>query len=413
MEYMKSCFNIALIVLLISCSKQTSEERQKFSAEQIASLNLDSTKIIQIQTDSIVHINLNPFLKKNDINFADMIKSITFTPLETRDESLVSEIENILVTNSNIYIQDSYLGGSVLIFDKKGKYLKRIERGQGPEEILDLKSIAFDKDRNELIVYHYKILSFFTPDGQFKRRERIPLNARYATLIPDGYLFTAPYGMDNRHFGDSNENQILITNKNFMLRSAGFPYLYSKDNNYENNHYISLYDKYINFTFKFTDTVYQYINDNTVKAKYAIDISDKEIPVRIKKELSTEDFFREVRQNNYYFFMGEYIENSRHDFFILENWHIKNLTFIFRDKKSGNIKGGTVLKNSPAVFPVIRTPIASKDSYFISYFIPEYTDELKKLLPQSLMLSEEDKIKIRNLQEEDNPVLMFYELKPF
>jgi hypothetical protein len=410
---MKSFFNTVLFALFISCSKQASEKTQKFSSEQIASLNLDSTKAIQLQIDSILHIDLNPFLEEANIDFADMIKSIAFTPLETNDESLISEITDILVTDSNIYVHDSYQGGSVLIFDKEGRYLKRIEKGQGPEEILNLKNIVFDNDKKELIVYHYKILSFFTPDGQFKRRERIPFNARSVATIPDGYIFKVSNGTDNRHLGVLNENQILITDKNFMLRSTGFPYLYSKDNNYENERYINIYDKYINFTFKLTDTVYQYINDKTVKAKYAIDIHDKEIPVRIKKELSAEDFFTEIRQNNYYFFMGEYIENSKHDFLILENWHVRNYIFIFRDKGSGNIKAGTVLKNSPAVFPVIREPVASKDSYFISYFIPEHIDELKKLLPQSLMLSEEDKIKIENLQEEDNPVLIFYKLKSF
>jgi DNA-binding beta-propeller fold protein YncE len=413
MEYMKTFLNITLIVFLLSCSKQNGENKDRYSAEQVASLKIDSTKIIRVQTDSIIKIDLNPFLKKNDVNFSEMIKNITFTPLETTDASLVSEINDILVTDSNIYVRDSYQGGSVLIFDKEGKYLKRIERGQGPEEILSLNGIAFDDDQQELVVCHYNFLSFFTSEGKFKRREKIPLSPSYFTVIPGGYLFYSLHGADNRHLGSLIEQQIFITDKQFRLKSTGFPYQYSKENHYESDRYINLFDKNINFTFKFTDTIYQYINDSTVKAKYTIDISDKKIPSQIIKELSSNDFFREAEQNDYYFFSGKYVENKTHDFFILDNFYIKDYTFIFRDKNSGNIRGGTVLINNPEVFPIIRRPVASKGSYFISYFIPEYTDELKKLLPQSSMLLEEDKIKIRNLQEEDNPVLIFYELKPF
>jgi hypothetical protein len=313
---MKKNFYIALIVLLLSCSKQNSENNSRYSAEQVASLKIDSTKIIRVQTDSIIKIDLNPFLKKNDINFAE-------------------------------------------------------------------------------------------------RREKILLSPSYFAVTPGGYLFYSVHGADNRHLGSLSEHQIFITDKQFRLKSAGFPYQYSKENNYEGDRYINLFDKSINFTFKFTNTIYQYSNDSTVKAKYAIDISDKEVPSQIIKESSADDFFTEVRQNNYYFFMGEYVENIKHDFFILENWYIRDYTFIFRDKNSGNIRVGTVLKNGPEVFPIINTPIASRDSCFISYFIPQYTAELKNLLSSNIMLSKEDKIKIRNLQEEDNPVLMFYELKPF
>jgi hypothetical protein len=413
MEYMKTFLNIVLVVFLLSCSKQNGEIKARYSAEQVASLKIDSTKIIRIQTDSIIKIDLNPFLKKNDIKFAEMIKSITFIPLETTEESLIAEIEGILVTDSNIYIKDSYQGGSVLIFDTAGKYLKRIERGQGPEEILSLHGIAFDEEQEELVVCHYNFLSFFTPEGKFKRKEKILLSPSYFAVIPGGYLFYSLHGADNRHLESLSEHQIFITDKQFRLKSAGFPYQYSKENHYEGDRYINLFDKSINFTFKFTNTIYQYINDSTVKAKYTINISDKELPSQIIKELSSDDFFREAEQNDYYFFSGEYVENKTHDFLILDNFYIRNYTFIFRDKNSGNICGGTVLKNSPEIFPIINTPIASRESYFISYFIPQYTAELKKTLSQNIMLSEEDKIKIRNLQEEDNPVLMFYELKPF
>jgi hypothetical protein len=41
---------------------------------------------------------------------------------------------------------------------------------------------------------------------------------------------------------------------------------------------------------------------------------------------------------------------------------------LFLGIKNGNINSGTVLKNSPEIFPIINTPVSSRESYFVSYF---------------------------------------------
>lgn len=375
-------------------------------------MELDSTQRITINTASIETIDLNPFLKIGTLDLGGLIESIRFVPLETRESSLIAEINHLLVTDSNIYIADRYRGGSVLIFDRAGKFIKRIEKGQGPAELLNLKDIDFDKKNRELVVYHWKILSFYTPEGEYKRRERIPFNAFNFSITPEGYLFRAENGVDNTHLGYSENYELLMTDKNFKLKSVGIPYLYSKELYYGRQDYIQATDQSINFAFNFNDTVYQYVNNKEIKAKYRLDFSSKRFPENLLKRLSTTDFFQSAKSNDCYYFMGDYIENDNHEFFQLENEYIKRGTSIFRDKKSGNILVGTTL-NYFQIAPVIKTPKASKDSLFISYFQPQDIDKFKSLLPECRMLTPEDKIKLEQLKEDDNPVLIFYKLKSF
>jgi hypothetical protein len=410
---MKQLLFILLIlpVLTASCSKQKRNNR-KFTPEQVASLELDSTQLLTVNTDSIVTIDLNPFLKISTLDLCAVIESVSYIPLETTDESLVSEVECILVTDTHIYIRDTYMGGSVLIFSREGKFINHIKRGQGPAEILNLKDIAFDKENQELVVYHYKMLSFYTPDGEYKRRERIPFNAFSFSITPDGYLFRAVNGVDNSHMGYSETFQVLMTDKTFKLISVGIPYIYSKDLSYGIRDYTHAAGENINFTVDFNDTVYQYVNNKKVKAKYCLDFSSKRFPENLLKEFSTDDFFRLSKEKNYYYFEGTYVENSSHEYFQLSNRHTRIETLIFRDKKSGNVLAGTTLSYFQ-IAPVIELPIASKDSLFIGCFQPHDIDTFKSLLADSKMVSAGDRIKLKQLREDDNPVLVIFKLKNF
>jgi hypothetical protein len=400
---------ILLFLLLASCSKKN-DKIIKFTPSEIASLALDSTRSIQVEEDAAITVDLNPFLKEREYNLGEMIKTIEVLPLESTDQSILSTINNIVVTDSNIYIQDEYQGGGVVIFDKKGSFVKRIERGQGPGEIISLKHIAFDTVNNELIVYTNRLFSFFTPDGQFKRRDRIPLNAYSFAILPDGYLFRSMNGLNNNHINPDIEYLILITDKSYKLRSVGFPYFYAKDNNYEGGtRYINLNGNAINVTFKFTNSVYQYIDDFNMQLKYTLDISRKGIPERLLQD-NFDRLMSELENNDYTFYMGGYVENKAHDFFRLINLHTRLYTFIYRDKQTGNCMGGINKLVDMALYIPLNEPVSTYGKYFVSYYLPDGENTrflTSKIFPRDVVE------KLKSLSEDDNPVLVFYELKDF
>jgi hypothetical protein len=402
---------LSTIIICCCCSNRNNEERkQKFSNEEILSLALDSTQNLNVINDYVETIDLKPLLKESQFDFGDMIKSIKFIPLETNDESLISNIEHIIITENNIYIGNDNIGRNILIFNRQGEYINQIKHGQGPNEILRLKSIAYDDDQEELIVYHTKFLSFFTKDGKFKRKEKVPLNACSFTLVKDGYMFYAENGIDNRHLGYADNYQVLITDRSFRLRTKGFPYLLSGNLNYGGK-YIHKNERNINITFVFIDSIYQYLDNNTFKAKYRFDISNKKIPVNILKNATDMEFRTTVENHNYYYFLGKFEETESHLFVAFSNDFTKTRINFFVDKMTKNIKGGTGQLYKISDFPGISLPIAAKGNYFISYIQPyEIIPSLEFLNNPSI---EEDIVKLKKLKDDDNPVLILYELKSF
>ena len=401
---------ILLLFFIVACTNKQ-DNKIKFSQEEIAVLELDATHKVSVQEDDALIVDLNPFLKKQSYNLGEIIKTIDITPLETTDESILSSIEDIIITDSNIYIKDEYKGGELVIFDRQGNFIKRIEKGQGPGEILpSLNNIAFDIENNELIVFNNHFFSFFTPDGQYKRRERIPLNAYSFAITPNGYLFHSLNGLNNRHIDPNSEYQILVTDKKYKLISVGFPYAYSKNNFYEGKtRYIATNKDDVAFTFKFTNSVYQYIDDYNINLKYKLDISKKEIPGKLLQE-SYDVLMSELENNDYSFYMGDYVENPSHDYFKLTNLHTRQYIDIYRNKQTGNCIGGVGRIVDRTLYVPLNEPISSFNKYFVSCFFP--ADNYMDLLT-SKVLSDDIVKKLKSLSEDDNPVLVFYELKEF
>ena len=119
--YMKAFAFLLLMAVMVNCSGNN--QNLKFTPEQIAILSLDSTQDIKVITNSLKTFDLNPLLGERSFNLGEMVKSIKFVPLETNEKSLIAEIEQIIVTESNIYICTDHISNMVLIFDNKGKHI--------------------------------------------------------------------------------------------------------------------------------------------------------------------------------------------------------------------------------------------------------------------------------------------------
>ncbi|MDR0726246.1 MAG: 6-bladed beta-propeller [Prevotellaceae bacterium] len=393
--------------LFIDCVNRQNEN-SRYTEEQIASLRLDSTSILKTETDSVITINLNPFLKKQDFDFGSLVKEIKLVPLETTDESLVAPVYKVLVTDSHIYIYDKFKGGGLIIFNSEGKFIRRISNGRGPGELSRLYDIAYDWENNELVAYQHSFLLFFTPSGEFIRYMRLPFGFYNFTVIPDGYVFKAIDGQGNEHLDKLEYFTLFITDKNFKLKSAALP-LFPMGSVLGGYNYLYNNNSTIHVTQKYQDTIYRYVDStNKLKAKYILNYNKKKLPERYLKSATWDDFENVITQNDYYFYIGEYFETESHDIFSLSNWHTGKLT-VYRDKKSNNLTGGTNLVFNPNEIPPLPPNTASGD-YFISV---HYPDPIDSLLVNSSIISDDDKRKIKNIKEDDNPVLVFFKLKDF
>lgn len=176
---------------------------------------------------------------------------------------------------------------------------------------------------------------------------------------------------------------------------GGYSYLYSNEGK-------------VRITQNYNDTIYQYMNGTSeLKAEYIMDYHDKKLP---DYHLKSPNHERQniLAQNDYYYFIGEYLETTYHHIFFLRNDYIGLQTAIYRDKRTGNLIGGTNADYNINEIPAIGFPKAAFGEYFISVHYPNQNDSL---LFNSSVITDADKQKIKKRKEDDNPLLVFFRLK--
>nr|WP_319398809.1 6-bladed beta-propeller [uncultured Carboxylicivirga sp.] len=399
---------IISFILFLGCTNLPSK-KTRYSQPQIDSLHIDSVAVLNTEIDSIIKINLNPFLKKQSFSFGQNIKEIKLIPLETSKECLLDEIRKIIITDSCIYVHDDFKGGGVVIFDINGRFIRRIPHGNGPGELNRMYDMDFDEEKQELVIYEHSFFVFYNSTGHYKRQQRLAFDFHNFIVTRNGYMFKINNEQDNNHLGKFCDFRMVLTNKDLRLISIGLP---SKktDVNLENKSYLYKNNDSIYITQKFIDTIYTYDSDfNQLKARYLLDYSNKKMPFA-NTVGKWKNFNENAKENDYYFFLGRYIDVKNHQVFFLHNWHVGATTVIYRDKESGNLIGGTQANYDINEIPPIAFPISFDRDYFISWYLPSNND---LFATKSTIISKSDKEKIKDLTVEDNPVVVLFKLKKF
>lgn len=402
---MKKILFLISIFLYLGCTEKK-EHKSNFSAEQIEQLGLSDVKPLNILDKNKLTLNLNDFLNESKIMVDELVDSIKFIPLQTTEESLIAEVNKLICTEHYYFVLDSDIGKNVFIFSSEGAFIKRIPTGQGPEEIYNPGDIAIDEEQNHLIVYNRKGLSYYDYQGNFIKRKLLPFNFKNFRVIPNGFLFIVVPNQNN-HLGELSKMQVLITDRNFRIISAGFPFHYSENLNYGITDYTSSFMKETNFSFKFSNKIYQYVDSLNIQEEYQLNFSSKELPNEYLK-MNTKELFDTLKNNDFYYFMGNFVTNDTHEYFALYNRYnkMKYQTFFFRNKRSGELTGGNKISLNDDI-PFFSFPITSYKNTFIgaisSQAINYYLSENKGKYKNNALFDQID--------SDANPILVKYILK--
>lgn len=405
----RDLFSILLVTLFMTGCSHRNKPNYQYTQSEIESLQMSSTENLHIDVQSIKEIDLNSYLGNKDFDFGNAVKSMKIIKLETTDESLIGNIYKILMTPQHIYIQDDFKGGGLIIFTANGNFVRRIRQGGGPGELYKLYDMAYDQEANRLIAYQHPFLLHYSSDGEYIEQQKLPFGFYNLTTIPNGYVFKTLDECGNEHLGNNKNNTLLVTDKQFKLKFAGLP---SSHINVNYGGYCYLYknENEIQITNKLTDTIYCYdYNKNQLKATYILDYKDKKIPSALLTKQGA-DFRKALAQNDYYYFIGEYLENQSHQAIFLRNNYRGTQTIVYRDKATGKLIGGNRGCFDIQEIPAVVFPKSTYKNYFISVHHPNSKDSL---LENSNILSPESKQILRSLKKDDNPVLVLFQLKSF
>lgn len=400
--------SIVFFVFLLACSN-SANRNTAFTEEDIRVLHLSHTQSLQVDDNAVIKVDLNPFLGEKKFDFGRLIKDIKIVPLETTNESLLGNIYKILMTDSVSYIFDDFKGGGIAIFDNEGKFIRRIPHGEGPGELVNVHDIAYDGRNEQLIAYQHPFLLFYTKEGRFVEQKKVPFGFYNFVVSPKGYIFKTLDGYGNEHLNNYKNNTLLVTGKDFELQYVGLPVSYGSANY---GGYCYLYDNNgdIQITQNYGDTIYCYnAQQERLVAAYVMDYETEKMSSELL-EYQGRDFQNKLLQNDDYYFIGEYLDTYTHHAFVLRNDYRGKQTIIYRNKKNGHLTGGAEACFDLTEIPSIAFPKSVFKNAFISVYYP---NENMRLLGNSSVLSFRDKQAIKSLKEDDNPVLIVFQLKDF
>jgi len=346
------------------------------------------------KVNTLNRVNLPDTFNKN-ADFEHHFKLKNIVALETKDDCLIGNINRIIIDNSKIIILNDNV--EVLIYDSKtGKFVSKVRRiGNGKGEYRKIMDIAYDDDKNQLIVYtdSYKLLIFDTSCNYIND---VKLNNElYEKIIyTDGavYFYNSLTEFNKKIIQVFDLNKKIFTteigneNINFNIRVNGVSIVKSKSIWYAN--------PLQNFISK--------INNSTVIYPYEL-ISDRfgNEEELLKLQNSPKDFFGKIESNKAVYAFTSIRETSK-NIYLKSNQH--NLIWINKinnkvnclDKIQDNRYGFTQLRYFPH-------DCNSDDILFI--LKPEKISNKKTL---SDKIVNNTIIKQQPLRQEANPILVFY-----
>ncbi len=250
----KYIFLSVVTMVLISCGK---------SKPTRSTVDASEMKEIVLSNDSIMYIE-------------DWVRDVEVIPLETSDKALVSTVDGVIVTDSNIIVYDTRQAHRVSIFDRNGKHWANINRrGRGPQEYMRLDHVTMLPDNQALAIYDNggtKVL-YFSLDGHFI--SSVPTGFWFSTMeyLDEKNVLCATYGAGGQDPGleeyENRTNLLYFTDRKFGIKGSTMPTRYK--NRIPIVPYIRKFEDKVYINRPFSDTIYQAIPGG-LKAVYRIDM---------------------------------------------------------------------------------------------------------------------------------------------
>ena len=350
-----------------------------------------------VDSDSIVH--LAPPMRKGALNFDSIVDVVKFLPLSTSDTVLISSINSIKSLDRVLYIAD-YERGRIFAFDCYGKYIGKIDaRGDGPEQYKRICGFDIDYKRKMLYILDGDLGKVHVYDSCLRLQDIIKLPYRFAdhiALYGEDKLFIELGFREYDQKSKTSPNLILYNLRNKTVESFFF-YFESGKIRYRNQEPITFSNNGSELFYWTTlgNIIYS-CNDSILKRSIAFDLGIYATPSNIyfEKNSKASSLMREKRY--------AYVDR----FYEFKDWYYARIArmnssahYFFNKKKQKGFLDISFLRISTGGKVIMPDLFQISDKVFCSYISPE----------QYMILLSDDSLK--NVDIEDNYILMFYKLK--
>jgi len=381
-------------------SEQGVENEQQRIVDLSEPLSVDTDPSAQVeQHNEPIVIDLSMTIPMNTVQASTMIEDIRYIPLETTDESVIGPSLSLIPVQDGFFIWER-ISRKICYFGADGKFIRHIaSRGQGPGEYSSL--YGFDVSEKDELIYLYssnRQILVYTFDNKFVRSIRLDENTWFPSIKKTswGFLIDKNHIWQTQNYGketpalialdeDGNELNVLqyriveVQQSPLNLHSAIFK-------EYDGKYY---------YYPPFQDTIYSVQVDKIVpefilpKGRYNIAM----------KDIETIDKYREATARG--LMLDDFIINNRWLMLYCRRQY-KQEMYLF-DFASNKLVGVTEIVNDV-------------DNSFNITWVPWviYQNQWVMLNQAFNILKEEKELPaaLKNLDQEDNPVVRISKLKP-
>jgi|GEM_PF-2322761 len=415
------CFS-SLCILLSGCNTQAGSDKQKKASDNIASDQIsEMEQKILLSEPEITKINIDPDSKsQSSLALNDIIESIEYIPLETKDECVIGTISR----NFHFEISDNYIltqcskVGRYYLFNRKGSFIAHIGNiGEGPGEyLLTAKPYFIDEKNKQVVLFAINPDRYIYYDMTGKHIKSVHSDnkdisertgGRTTKLFDEGMLLMIP-NLGDVPFSytilDDNFNTVAqhikpvqyTRNPNFMV-STGEPfcyYIYGNKMHVRNNN--------------LNDTLYFFANSQRIIPKFTINAGIYEVTTDM---LTDENIFKRSYIN-----MISAFESK--DYLFIRYTFQRKSYFCYYDKnlqKLFHIESETGISNDfdgGLDFWPLQQYNNELYTFYDAYLFEENAEKSNKIQPKgpkgAIDFMKEFSGKI---DPEDNPVLVIAKLK--
>lgn len=396
---MKERFLLILLLLVSSCSGRGSK----------SSLPSQLCPILSGSSDSLVTYDIEPILKNESFDYSSLIASIKYIPLETTVSSILPDIRSCVASNGFYCFCSDLAYSGLFIFNKEGHFVRAINKGRGPGELMELYDVSYDAENDEIVALSSPTsLSFYSPDGSFERTAPLSFWSRGFSVAENGFVFKVD-SRDNHSNPDLADKDFLYTDRDLNFIGT---FSHSRKDFLTRIPELTQHGNEVNCLPCFTDTVYV-LSSKGLEARYHFDMGSHSVPWENVSDLDMSDFSQYCKDNKIAYPSGGILETEDYLF-----THVTYGAFgidVYIDKKGDHCYG--------AMFRTVSLPIESPvgvegksfisliDADVISRFVQSVRDG-EKSYDKTLLDEEQFKV-LESVEPDDNPVLAIYKLKEF
>lgn len=360
--------------------------------------------VLSVSAQKPVVINLAKAISESpkEIMLNELASDIRYVPLETTDDCLMNNEFYIMQ-----YTGEDIITSGIFHFDKNGKFLNKIgSKGQGPEEYLQ-GLFAFGDWKNKLLyVQNWTTLTCYGFDGTFVRS------------VPTSQLNMGAAGL-------FDENHILYSNDIYYADKANPIQLYMVDS--QNGKTVSKWRGHLEENKKYgmilTSRDFMYNYDNSLFYKPALEnvifkiLSPKKRQLVYKFDCSGKDIdvsADEVDPKKRFQFLSVYWAKETAQYLFV-NYGMKNISRLgIYDKENKTFTNVTIKDNLVGGYDIHPAWTSDDNHLLMVYYAGGLLQDKEKRYSTGLLPERKKELDelLKNIKEDDNPVVILVTLKP-